>query len=754
MGLGSTLKRLIGSTPKPNATFAPTLSEWIDATVTPADLARRYGPLPKAVQLLKYFVSCTEASTCAALKAKYLAQFQPRMYRRGGADRPNGFDLKQVRTTKAMRKRLKDANPERGVGSVAGYAANAGKDIYEVVDHPFLRLYRQPNPFETAALYWEMDHLQRQIFGNSYAAVFYGDNGEPTELRHMAGQNIRIVPSKENMIESFEYKVQGNPPSYYTPDSVVHLKYATSYVDYFYGQSWMERCIIDMDLLISAKVVEKYRFDNGMRAEFAVLMPEYNPVQRNAVREEIDMRGVGVRRAGGYLIMPGASTIIPLTMNNRDAQYSEGMKRAAETIRFCAGVPEAMAAINNSNLAGGLLADGIFKQITIQPELCNNAQQLTALCNRLYGHQEGDVWIAYDDIIDVGAEENEKATVAVWTTNLLTLNEARERIKADPIDDERGNMLYSELAAPAPVSGSPEEEALTPVNEPKKSDAKPAQPPEQGTDKVKSAEPTAPPTPPSPSPVVVSVRAMHDSHKMKSGSWEYPFSREAYNRVMKGVEAWWKAGVEAAQFDAAKLQAGLEPIKNVFQEGGQDGIAQVLELPGGEKLIASSGVSFDLLSPDVVAFVESYTIRLANEITAEKNADLTQAILNSVKEGMTTNEAMAEVKKVMTEATDFECERIARTESTRAYGDGNIQSWTKAGVQQKQWRQAGGPCPLCAAIAKQYSQPVPLDHVFYQLGDSIEADGKRYVFDYEAITRQPAHPSCRCVCVPVLGAKT
>ena len=63
----------------------------------------------------------------------------------------------------------------------------------------------------------------------------------------------------------------------------------------------------------------------------------------------------------------------------------------------------------DNNLAGGLLAEGVYKQLTVQPELCNDAQQMTMLLNRWYNHDEGDVWMAYDEIVNIGAEENAKA---------------------------------------------------------------------------------------------------------------------------------------------------------------------------------------------------------------------------------------------------------------------------------------------------------------------------------------------------------
>jgi len=759
MGLIDYIKRALSrNTTEPFQPYAPTLEEFINAQVTPSDLARKYGPLPKATTLLKYFLSCTEASTCGVLNAKYCAQFTPRMYRRGSSTPGLEFDMRQRKVrSKHLIKRLRDSNPETGVGSVARYANNAGSDdIYEIVDHPWLKLYNQPNPYEPAFLYWQMDFLQRQIFGNSYSVIFMGDDGLPEQMRHIAAQHARVVPSKDNLIESFAFQVPGMAPTYYTPDCIAHFKAHTSVVDYFYGVSWMERCLIEMDLLISAKAVEKTRFDKGLRSEFAVLMPEYNPVQKEAARQELELRGTGVKNSGGFFILPGASSITPLTMNNRDMQYNEGMKRAAQSIYFCAGVPDAFAAVNTSNLAGGLLADGLYKQVTIQPELCNNAQQLTSLVNRLYGHAEGDVWIAYDEIVNLGDVENEKQSLAIFAGNGIRLDEFRQRIKYDPIGDDRGGKLACELTAatmaPPPGAGVGEH-PLTPVNRAREDAGMEKPTEEENNYKDLYIELPEPKPKALPARVLeaVSLKSLHEAHRLKSDAWEYPFSKSAYLTVNKGVEDWWKSGVDDGRFDPLKLENALKPLSAVFQEGGQDGIASLMSVAGGSQAVATAGISFDVLTPEVANYILSHTIKLASAITAEKNAQLSQAIYQSIAQGMNTQEATKEIQRVLTDRTQYECERIARTESSNAYSQGTIEAWKASGVTKKQMILAPGCCDLCIAIAEKFNEPVPINHVYFAKGSApFVVDGHSYTNDYADLTAPPFHPNCRCSEVPVL----
>ncbi len=248
----------------------------------------------------------------------------------------------------------------------------------------------------------------------------------------------------------------------------------------------------------------------------------------------------------------------------------------------------------------------------------------------------------------------------------------------------------------------------------------------------------------------ISVKALWESHKTKSDAWEYPFSRKAYGAVNKGVEKWYADGVDSGHFEAAKLQKGLEPLEAVFQEGGQDGIAQVMSIAGGSERVAELGVSFDVLAPEVIEFIGSHTIRLAHEINAKKKLELAEAIRSSIAEGNNTQEATQKVLAAYKELTTFEAERIARTESTTAYMQGSKKSWEATGVKRKVLRAAGGPCALCDAINQKYAEPVPLDHLFFKLGDTFTVGSKVYTFDYENVDAPPLHPNCRCTLLPVI----
>ena len=90
--------------------------------------------------------------------------------------------------------------------------------------------------------------------------------------------------------------------------------------------------------------------------------------------------------------------------------------------------------------------------------------------------------------------------------------------------------------------------------------------------------------------------------------------------------------------------------------------------------------------------------------------------------------------------TDYQAERIARTEMTNAFNEGNRIGWKQTGVTKKMWSVAGGQCELCDQIATKYPNPIPIDEMFVVVG-----------WVGQGPTR---HPNCRCGLEPDLESLT
>lgn len=111
-------------------------------------------------------------------------------------------------------------------------------------------------------------------------------------------------------------------------------------------------------------------------------------------------------------------------------------------------------------------------------------------------------------------------------------------------------------------------------------------------------------------------------------------------------------------------------------------------------------------------------------------------IRHAIAEWMRTGEPLVALVRALGESvfSPERAKRIAETEVTRAYAEGNMAAWQAAGIiQQRRWETAADErvCPVCGPLQGQ------------ERGLNEPFDG--------GIMNPPAHPRCRCWLVPVAG---
>lgn len=188
-------------------------------------------------------------------------------------------------------------------------------------------------------------------------------------------------------------------------------------------------------------------------------------------------------------------------------------------------------------------------------------------------------------------------------------------------------------------------------------------------------------------------------------------------------------------------------------EGGNAGIVRLQDI---ESVSTAPGVEagFDVFNPEVSKFLDTYAIELADQVQNQSSAQIGQAL----KVGQEAGESTAQLTKRVQETGRFtaaQAERIARTESARAFVQGQEESWKQSGVVVgKRWLLAPGACPICQALAAKFNSTangIKLGESAFAVGDTFEdAKGNTIKVDFQDILGPPGHPNCRCDTVPVL----
>lgn len=155
-----------------------------------------------------------------------------------------------------------------------------------------------------------------------------------------------------------------------------------------------------------------------------------------------------------------------------------------------------------------------------------------------------------------------------------------------------------------------------------------------------------------------------------------------------------------------------------------------------ELALLGVGVDWALVNQAVVDWARRYSYNLVRQINATTQKYLQTVVPDWINSGAPLD-VLAETLAPMFGVV--RAEMIAVTEVTRAYAEGNIETWRESGVVSgKRWMTANDDlvCPICA----------PLDGMMVGLdenGFTTEAGGL-------GLDAPPAHVRCRCWLQPVV----
>ena len=146
-------------------------------------------------------------------------------------------------------------------------------------------------------------------------------------------------------------------------------------------------------------------------------------------------------------------------------------------------------------------------------------------------------------------------------------------------------------------------------------------------------------------------------------------------------------------------------------------------------------------------YLQETKLELVRTIPETLKDEATRIIADGVGQGQTINQirdGLADVGSV-----DAMAERVARTETARAYQYGDMQGAEElGGFKGRTWLLAGGPCPLCSAISGMLAgKVVPFSEPFIKAGTTIATTDGAVTYARDVYVPSEAHPNCRCISI-------
>jgi len=203
-----------------------------------------------------------------------------------------------------------------------------------------------------------------------------------------------------------------------------------------------------------------------------------------------------------------------------------------------------------------------------------------------------------------------------------------------------------------------------------------------------------------------------------------------------------------AKFAADLRDAARPALLDVVEAGGAKGV-KIVEAELRKAGRTPDPVSFDFVNEDVQKWVNRSTTKLADGVGGTTVTRCRDLLGKGLEEGKTIDQLADDIAE-----RGFDAKRarvIARTESARAYVQGQVEAWRQSDVVAgKKWLVAPGACEFCTAIGRE-SQTKGIDDAFYTVGDSVSGtEGGTYLVDFENVVGPPLHPNCTCDLITVL----
>lgn len=343
-----------------------------------------------------------------------------------------------------------------------------GEEENALPNHEFEMLMQHPNPLDSGLEFMRDSAIGYKVNGNH---VWWlnrtSEFDKPLEMWPIPFEMIRPVPDKRLYISHYNYFPGMGKPEIELPVwQIVHFKNYNPH-NRFVGLSLIESLAITLT------------GDQGMRKTNTTTYTKYNgsppsvlafkdwvpdetwrdvKIEKNnaAMRNEMMMlRGVG----------DGVSWL-SRTISAKDAEFIETLKSNMETV-FNRMAPGLLAMLSeNATEANALAARATYAEKTWWALLETFAQKITKNPLPAYALDSKILTCHFDDprSVDRKLKLEEQSTYE----RTHTIDEVRQEFYGDdPLGDERGNMIYSEIGA---VSVSNPTAAINPTEQPQENE--------------------------------------------------------------------------------------------------------------------------------------------------------------------------------------------------------------------------------------------------------------------------------------------
>ena len=756
------------------------------STVRPHEVNDHYGRTQRYefAHLMAMFTGTVKVA--ASRNAMGIASNKLRVYRQGsGYGKSAMFDGRPVNRAR-LRTLRKNAGP------LAAKALSDTDDIEEITDpkHPLVAILQRPNPFMGQYELLESTGLCLGLSGNYYWKIAYDPMGTPVEVWGLLPQFVHVIPDRDRFISGYVYGRGTEVEQTFEAKDVVHFRYPNPTGDPYYGRGDLAACVAEARLGFQFVAFAQAMLDNGVQPGL-VVTGQFTEQQRTQLEVSLQAKHGGVHNAGRHFVISGTEVdVTTLNLGEKEMAFLASSERIDQVVFNCFDVPMELGRMKPGGLSGNTNAVYEWQTGALRPR----GQRIEDTINRHLVPMFGDpsLCVAFDPWVDDEDVESTRLVVEMWNADMLTKNEARVEAGWDAAADETGDQYKSQsMPKPDPFGlgglggGDGNNDSTDAARSAKRTDggdagdnregksASAASVPERGgipLERKGGVESVSHPergglaagmaltalilplTPPAKALDLCCTRQPPVARKNDSAPSIIAVTERQLEAALRAwfdglrpdiIQSITGSGLGMDIATNAVVRASLaetvnRTLEGVFRAGLATGVADVSARISPQALQ-------DALTSGAQEYLRTHTARLIQTVPETLEKNIRRALADGVQAGETIQELQGRVQDVMDGASNWGAERIARTETARAYLGAREKAWEESGiVKAKKWLLSSDPCPLCEAMAQKHNEAA-LGQAFLPLGATLEAaDGSAMVNDYMAVMTPPAHPACRC----------
>jgi len=307
--------------------------------------------------------------------------------------------------------------------------------IEEVVNHPFLDLIKNVNPYTNYTDFIFLTQLYKELTGNNYWYMNLNGFGQPKELWTLPAQRTSIVPSKADFIKGYVYTREDGEKIPLTKNEIVHFKFPNPN-DMYYGASPVMAAATSYNLRENADKYENALFTNMGRPEgYFTTEQSLGEVEFERLQKQLKDNWGGVRNAGKDPLFENGLEYKYASIPPRDLSYVELRKMGREEIATIFGVPMSKLITEDVNKANAETGGHDYEADTIQPRLQALAEEINEAVLPLY---DDKIFCAFENPVREDAKIKLEKNVKYATVGIYTRNEIREEEGKQPIQSIEG----------------------------------------------------------------------------------------------------------------------------------------------------------------------------------------------------------------------------------------------------------------------------------------------------------------------------